>query len=202
MVNLDLENYLIKRGYKSIAGTDEAGRGPLAGPVVAACVLYNPLAPVEDLQKIIKDSKSLSLEKREVMFNDIKKRFKVGIGVCDNNTIDRLNILQATFLAMKKAVSDLKEQVDYLLVDGQLEIPNCSRRQKAIIKGDEKIFSIMAASIVAKVTRDRIMAESHQKFPLYRFDLHKGYGTKLHMEQIKKHGICEIHRKSFGPCKI
>lgn len=196
------EKKLFKLGYKKVFGIDEAGRGPLAGPVVAACVLSEVgKSPDNEILEIINDSKKLSFKKREEIFELIKENFKIGIGICDNNTIDRINILQASFLAMKKAISDLKETGEYLLVDGKFPIPNCSYPQQAIIRGDERVFSIMAASIVAKVARDRIMLGLHEKYPQYRFDLHKGYGTKLHLEQIKKYGSCAIHRKSFGPCK-
>ena len=203
MADLKEENSLFARGYKLVAGVDEAGRGPLAGPVVAACVVCNSQIAVDkELLETINDSKKLSQKIREEVFEIIIKNFTFGIGICDHETIDRINILQATFLAMKKAISDLKEKSDYLLVDGKFSIPNCSYPQEAIIKGDEKVFSIMAASIIAKVSRDRMMLAFHKEYPQYGFDLHKGYGTKLHLEQIKKHGPCAIHRKSFGPCKI
>ncbi|MCD4693805.1 ribonuclease HII, partial [bacterium] len=172
-------------------------------PVVAACVSCNSNFQIIKELKIVQDSKKLTPKKREFLTEFIKDNFnEIGIGICDHETIDRINILQASFLAMKKAISSLKQKPNFILVDGNFIIPNSSYEQKAIKGGDGKIFSIAAASIIAKVARDKIMEEMHKKYPKYGFDRHKGYGTKYHLEQIKKHGICDIHRKSFGPCKI
>ncbi|MDP2767928.1 MAG: ribonuclease HII, partial [Candidatus Methanoperedens sp.] len=150
-----------------MAGIDEAGRGPLAGPVVAACVIFKPGFKAEDLEfselRLINDSKKLSGKKREALFKVIKEECReIGVGICDHKTIDRINILQATFLAMKKAIGALKEKPEFIMVDGKSLIPNCSYGQKAIIGGDKSVFSIAAASIIAKVTRDRIMREMHE----------------------------------------
>lgn len=210
MLNLEHEKKLFNQGYRLIAGIDEAGRGPLAGPVVAACVVSRPSCKVNlsadkagnEKLKEVRDSKKLTPKKRQELFDIICEEFdEVGIGICDHQTIDRINILEASFLAMKKAISALKTKPDFLILDGQFKIPNCSYKQEAIIRGDELVFSIAAASIVAKVTRDRIMKEAHEKYPEYGFDRHKGYGTKLHREMIDKHGPCPIHRLSFRPIK-
>lgn len=206
MLDLIEEQNLFNEGYGLIGGIDEAGRGPLAGPVVAACVIFKPGFKMEDLEfselRLVDDSKKINKKKREALFKIIKEEsYETGIGICDHKTIDRINILQATFLAMKKAISALKEKPEFIMLDGKFLIPNCSYRQKAIIGGDKSVFSIAAASIIAKVTRDRIMREMHKQYPCYGFDKHKGYGTKLHLARLKKYGPCEIHRRSFGPVK-
>lgn len=206
MLNLTEEQNLFKEGYGLIAGIDEAGRGPLAGPVVAACVIFKPGLKMEDFEfselRLINDSKKLSKKKREALFKAIKEEAReIGIGVCDHKTIDRINILQASFLAMKKAIGALKKKPEFIMVDGKFLIPHCSYKQKAIIAGDKSVFSIAAASIIAKVARDRIMREMHEQYPDYGFDKHKGYGTKLHLARLKKYGPCEIHRRSFAPVK-
>jgi ribonuclease HII len=204
MLNLIEEENLFKEGCRFVGALDEAGRGPLVGPVVAACVVIDPefiLRNVDnkDLAEI-RDSKKLSTKKREFLFEVIKKEFiEVGIGICDHETIDRVNILEATFLAMKKALGSLKQKPDFILVDGKFPISNLSLRQKPIINGDNLVFSIAAASIIAKVTRDRLMEDVHKAYPQYGFNKHKGYGTKLHMECLKKYGPCPFHRKSFSP---
>lgn len=206
MLDLTEEQNLFKEGYGLIAGIDEAGRGPLAGPVVAACVIFKPGLKTEDFEfselRLINDSKKLSKKKREALFKAIKEEAReIGIGVCDHKTIDRINILQASFLAMKKAIGALKKKPEFIMVDGKFLIPHCSYKQKAIIAGDKSVFSIAAASIIAKVARDRIMREMHEQYPDYGFDKHKGYGTKLHLARLKKYGPCEIHRRSFAPVK-
>jgi len=200
MLDLNEEQKLFNHGYKWVAGIDEAGRGPLAGPVVAACVVCQPDFKIKDKLTIIKDSKKLTAKKREELFDVIKEHFEIGIGICDHQTIDKINILQAAFLSMKKAIGALKQKPDFIMLDGKFKIPNCSFRQQAIIRGDELIFSIAAASIIAKVTRDRIMLKMHEIYPDYGFNQHKGYGTKLHLERLQKHGPCSIHRMSFKPC--
>lgn len=201
MTSFSEERNLFARGYKLIGALDEAGRGPLAGPVVAACVLVGPDFDADNPKfSDIKDSKKLSEKKREELYEIIRTEFVgVGIGLCDHITIDRINILQASFLAMKKAIGALKIKPDFIILDGKFPIPNLSLNQKPIIGGDGLVFSIAAASIVAKVWRDRIMREMHTLYPDYEFARHKGYGTKLHMEKLKEHGPCPIHRKSFAP---
>lgn len=207
--NFKLEKNLIKNGYDFVIGVDEAGRGPLAGPVVACAVALrtSPFQGKEDdIWDLVRDSKTLSEKQREKAFDFIMENFYVGVGLCDHETIDRINILESSFLAMKKAVSDLSKRTDkdskcIILVDGNKKIPNFSHEQKAVVGGDKIIKSISAASIVAKVTRDRMMLEMHAKYPDYGFDKHKGYGTKIHMEALRKCGPCEIHRKSFAPVK-
>lgn len=183
-----------KPGY--IVGVDEAGRGPLAGPVVAAAVTLNPGIELKGL----KDSKQLSPKKRQVLFRQIvDKSFQIGVGIISHKLIDRFNIHKATLLAMKEAVNNLPQKPKKVLIDGIHKIPGVQSPQKTIIKGDTKIKSISAASIVAKVVRDRIMEQLHLHYPLYEFAKHKGYGTKLHMERIEKYGICPYHRRSFHP---
>ncbi|KXZ40056.1 RNase HII [Alkalithermobacter thermoalcaliphilus JW-YL-7 = DSM 7308] len=187
------ENEAYKRGFRYIGGIDEAGRGPLAGPVVAAVVVLSE----DTIIKGINDSKKLSLKKRQELFDIIKeKAIDYGIGIVDNNEIDKLNILNATYEAMKKALFNLKNTPDYLLIDA-LTIPNINIPQKPIIEGDRKSISISAASILAKVTRDKIMEEYDKLYPQYKFAKHKGYGTKEHYEAIKIYGITPIHRKTF-----
>jgi len=201
MYDLKEEKALFTQGYKLIGGIDEVGRGPLAGPVVAVCVVMPSDFKIEDKRLLgVKDSKKMSEKKREKLFDIIMETFPaIGIGLCDYDTIDRINILEATFLAMKKSLGALKEKPDCILIDGKFKIPNLSLAQKTIIKGDSLVFLIAAASIVAKVTRDRMMREVDEKYPQYGFAQHKGYGTKFHMEALKAFGVCAIHRKSFGP---
>ena len=189
-------------GYKLIAGIDEAGRGPLAGPVVAACVVCAPDFKIKGDLRLLKDSKKLSAKKREALYDIIMESFtEVGEGVCDHKTIDRINILQASFLAMKKAVGALRQKPEFILLDGRFLIPNTSYRQEAVINGDNLVYTIAAASVIAKVTRDRIMREAHKQYPVYGFDKHKGYGTRLHLERLRQHGPCPIHRQSFKPVR-
>ena len=203
-----LETKLRRKGYKVIIGIDEAGRGPLAGPVIACAITAQKFSIFNfQFSNTLKDSKKLSPKKREEIFEILKNNPQVewGIGRVSERVIDKINILQATKLAMKRAIKNLKpktqnpnSKVDFLLIDGNfgidLDIP-----QRSIVKGDEKIFLIKLASIVAKVTRDRAMLRYHKKYPEYRFGKHKGYGTKLHLKMLKKYGPCKIHRKSFGP---
>ncbi len=204
MLNLSEEQNIFNQGFNLVGGIDEAGRGPLAGPVVAACVILRPDFKEKDnfsLTRIVRDSKKMTPKKREEAFGIIKSELDFGIGICDHETIDRINILEATFLAMKKALSALKQRPDFVLVDGKFAIPNLSIKQKAVIDGDRLIFSIAAASIIAKVTRDRIMLEMHKLYPQYEFNKHKGYGTKLHLAALKKFGPSPIHRRSFRPVR-
>lgn len=181
------------RGYTYIGGIDEAGRGPLAGPVVAAVVVFKKGTKIEG----INDSKKLSEAKRDELFSIIKEQaLDYGIGIVNNGEIDEFNILNATYMAMKKAINCLKNTPDYLLIDATT-IPGVKIDQKPIIKGDSKSISIAAASILAKVTRDSLMYQYDEIYPEYGFKGHKGYGTKEHYEAIGKNGITPIHRKSF-----
>ena len=187
------ENEGYTKGYLYIGGIDEAGRGPRAGPVVASVVVFKPNTKIEG----INDSKKLSEAKREELFDRIKEEaLDYGIGIVNNEDIDKYNILNATYMAMKKALNCLKNTPDYLLIDAAT-IPGIDIHQKPIIKGDSKSISIAAASILAKVTRDNIMYQYDEIFPEYGFKSHKGYGTKEHYEAIEKYGITRIHRKSF-----
>ena len=203
MLNLETESKYFELGHKFIGGVDEAGRGPLAGPVVAACVVIGPDFKIDSADlELINDSKKLSAKKREMLFGIIKeKALAVEIGIVDNITIDKINILQASFLAMRRAINKLKIEPDYILVDGNFKIPKLDKPQEAIIGGDGKVWAIAAASIIAKVSRDWIMSEIDKQYPEYEFAKHKGYGTKLHIEKIEKYGPCPIHRMSFAPIR-
>ena len=182
-----------QRGFRLIAGIDEAGRGPLAGPVVAAAVVL----PDRYSNPDINDSKKLTSRSRELLFEVIRTdALAVGIGVVDSRVIDELNILRATLLAMREAVADLQVVPDCLLVDGNQSVP-LEIPQETIVKGDGRSVSIAAASIVAKVSRDRIMEIYHRQFPYYNFFKNKGYGTAEHRRAIREHGFCKIHRRSF-----
>ena len=188
---LEIEKSLWEKGYSKIAGIDEAGRGPLAGPVVAAAVIF----PKEIKPFIFKDSKKLTPKQREQLFSQIKqKAIAVGIGIVDSSVIDRINIYNATKLAMKRALEDLKTDYDYLITDYVKFDPYPHISLK---KADEKSLSVAAASIIAKVIRDRIMVEFGKVYP-HSFEKHKGYPTKLHKQEIKKHGLTPIHRRSFN----
>ncbi len=194
-------------------GIDEAGRGPLAGPVVAAaCMLKYPEDILHTTRRdsqwdFVRDSKHVSAKKREEIVDFIHEHFYSGVGIVSAQTIDRMNILQATFHAMKAALGDLKRHQRFdarrvvLLIDGNQNIPGVSLVQKAVVRGDARVKSIAAASIVAKVTRDRMMCDYDKTFPHYGFAQHKGYGTKVHMEALQKYGATPIHRKSFAPVK-
>lgn len=187
------ENQKYNEGYNVICGIDEAGRGPLAGPVYAAAVILKKGQTIEG----VNDSKKLSEKKREELFETIVTEcLDYSIGTASEKEIDEINILQATFLAMKRAVDGLSLKPDCALVDGN-RAPFLDCSVFTIIKGDSKSESIAAASILAKVSRDRYMLKMAEKYPQYGFEKHKGYGTKLHYEMIDKYGICEIHRKSF-----
>lgn len=180
---------------KLVAGIDEAGRGPLAGPVVAAAVVLDPERPIEGLA----DSKKLTHKRRELLYGEIFDRaLTVSIGECQRAEIDELNIFQATVEAMQRAVDAMIPSPDHLLVDGK-NIHLRFKSQEIIVDGDEKIPAISAASIIAKVHRDRLMREYHKVFPEYGFDQHKGYGTRAHLEALAEFGACPIHRQSFRP---
>jgi ribonuclease HII len=193
----DEEQALWSKGLTRIAGIDEAGRGPLAGPVVAAAVILLPSFSLDGID----DSKKLSEPFREMLFGslcDPGTKVLFGIGIATSEEIDRINILQATYLAMKRATAALPESPEHLLIDGR-PVPIFREPQTAIVEGDAKSLSIATASIIAKVTRDRLMRSWHKKFPEYGFDRNKGYGTRAHIEKIRIHGPCPIHRKSFAP---
>ena len=183
-----------EKGYELIGGIDEAGRGPLFGPVVAACVVL----PKGCLIEGVNDSKKLSEKKREELFDIIKEKAVAwGVGIVDNDTIDEINILEATRKAMHEAVCNLKVKPDYIFVDAEKHVDTCGIPYLPIVKGDALSINISCASIIAKVTRDRMIDELSKKYPEYELDKHKGYGTKAHIEAIKKYGITPLHRKSF-----
>jgi len=187
------ENKARNRGFSNIAGIDEAGRGPLAGPVVSAAVILSNSFPTSG----ITDSKKLTPQKRELLFHHIvRQALAIGIGIVDPEEIDRINILQASLLSMKMSADNLNPLPDCLLIDGIFKISS-DLPQETIIKGDSLSISISAASIIAKVTRDRLMEKYHQQYPLFAFNKNKGYPTKAHREAIRLHGCCPIHRKTF-----
>lgn len=188
------ENEAFEKGYEIVCGVDEAGRGPLAGPVYAAAVIL----PKNHIIEGVNDSKKLSEKKRELLFDKILNEcLCCSVGTASEKEIDDINILQATFLAMRRAVDGLDIRPQLALIDGNRIPPLTSADVETIVKGDSKSASIACASIIAKVSRDRYMLEMAEKYPQYQFEKHKGYGTKLHYEMIEKYGICEIHRKSF-----
>lgn len=194
-IMLEFEHELYKKGIEHVAGVDEAGRGPLCGPVVAAAVIL----PKNEKIPGVNDSKKLSEKKREELFEIIKeKAVAFSVGIVDEKVIDEINILEATRLAMKKAVEGLGVTPGHVLVDAERHVP-ISIPYTPIVKGDAKSESIAAASIIAKVTRDHMIEEIDKKYPEYGFAKNKGYGTREHIQAIKEHGLCEIHRKTF--CK-
>jgi len=192
-MTLDVEQTYWNQGFTKIAGVDEAGRGPLAGPVVAAAVMF----PMHHRIDGVDDSKKLSQKKREELMGMIgREAVSVGISVVDHTTIDKVNILQASTLAMQTAIGKLSTVPELVLADGN-SFHHESLRFENIIDGDALCFCIASASIVAKVTRDRLMLEYDQRYPEYGFARHKGYCTREHVEAIKQHGYCDIHRKTF-----
>src|SRR6185369_6311908 len=204
----EMERSLIGEKILNIIGVDEAGRGPLAGPVVAASVCYkDPSFSIPETHAkefaLIRDSKTLSSKQREFLFDLIHEHFHVGVGISSVETIDRVNILQATFLAMKASLSDLTRKLpkseNHILIDGNQELPSFSGLQEAVTKGDSIVKSIAAASIVAKVTRDRMFEKYENDYPGYGFAQHKGYGTEVHMQALRHKGPCAIPRMSFKP---
>ena len=192
--NYKYEKELMKNGIKLIGGVDEVGRGPLVGPVVAACVILPDKFELDGLT----DSKKLSEKKREIFYDKIiKQALSIGIGIIDEKKIDEVNIYEATKLAMKKAIANFNLKPEHILIDAmplELDIPTTS-----IIKGDLKSITISAASVIAKVTRDRMLIELDKKYPMYDFKNNKGYPTKKHLDAIDKYGIIEEHRKSYSP---
>ncbi len=181
-------------GAALCCGVDEAGRGAWAGPVVAAAVVLPPKFCV----KGIADSKKLTADSRERLYKELLDCVDWGVGIVANTVIDQLNILCATRVAMRQALGGLKATPDFVLMDA-VQIGDLPWRQRAVIKGDYKVMSIAAASIIAKVTRDNLLRDLHRQLPHYRFDLHKGYGTKVHQEMIRKYGVSEAHRKTYRP---
>ncbi len=193
MVDYSIENEYREKGFNIICGVDEAGRGPLAGPVYAAAVILPSDCVIEGLN----DSKKLTEKKREALFDEIKeKALAYGIASADEKEIDEINILNATFLAMKRAIASLSVRPDLALIDGNQK-PHTDIEEVTVIKGDAKSMSIAAASVLAKVSRDRFMLEMAERYPQYEFARHKGYGTKLHYEKIAQYGVCDIHRRTF-----
>lgn len=190
---LSYEKEALSKGYKSICGVDEAGRGPLAGPVCAAAVIL----PENTIIEGVNDSKKLSEKKRESLFDVIKEQaLSYSIAFASVEEIEEINILNATMLAMKRAVEGLDVKADYAMIDGN-RLPDLSIDSEFIIKGDAKSMSIACASILAKVSRDRLLYKYAEEYPEYLFNKHKGYGTKAHVEAIKKYGPCPYHRLSF-----
>ena len=203
MVSLSLETAVSQKHQVSlIAGIDEAGRGALAGPVVAAAVILPLNDQIEALLKGVNDSKKLSPSTRETLFLRIKQ-YATSFAIAHKPaaTIDEIGIMPANKLAMQTAVSDLSPRPQFLLIDGRIHLPNLNIPQEAIVRGDGKSLSIAAASILAKVTRDRLMVALDSQFPLYGFAQHKGYGTAQHRDAIARHGPCHEHRHSFAPIR-
>lgn len=193
MISFEIEEEMHNLGYNIVCGVDEAGRGPLAGPVFAAACILPEGFDTDGLN----DSKKISEKKRDMLFERITQSTAIwAVASADEEEIDEINILNATFLAMKRAVCKLSEKPDILLVDGN-RYPQTGFKEKTVIKGDALSYSIAAASILAKVSRDRYMQELDALYPEYQFAKHKGYGTKLHYEMIKQYGISPVHRKSF-----
>lgn len=190
---LEYENAALNSGFEVVCGIDEAGRGPLAGPVYAAAVIL----PKGHIVEGVNDSKKISEKKRDLLFDKIiDECVCYSIGSASEQEIDEINILQATFLAMRRAVAGFEIKPDIALVDGNKK-PGLDIAEQTIVKGDSKSANIAAASIIAKVSRDRYMLEMAEKYPEYQFEKHKGYGTKLHYEMLEKYGISPIHRKTF-----
>ncbi len=196
MPNLSHERELQQQGFPIVAGIDEAGRGPLAGPVVAAAVIL----PEGFAHDVLNDSKRLSPKKREEVFSELidNKLVVSCFSVIDAREIDRINILRATWKAMAESYAGLTRAADIALIDGK-PVKDFPGQHKALVKGDSLSLSIAAASVIAKVERDRLMLDYAEKYPEYGFERHKGYGTKLHLEALAKHGPCPIHRRSFSP---
>ena len=184
-----------------VAGVDEAGRGPLAGPVFAAAVVVTR-EQLETLNRLpLRDSKKLTPRKREELYEKITSTLTCASGMCSVATIDRINILQATFLAMKKSLDALRKQPNFVIVDGIQPIPNLSLPQISLARADETVPLVSAASIIAKVQRDRLMTELSRHYPHYEFDRHKWYGTAIHLRHLEKYGPCPLHRTSFAPIR-
>ncbi|MBE6751974.1 MAG: ribonuclease HII [Ruminococcaceae bacterium] len=193
MLDYSYEITAHEKGYKVVCGIDEAGRGPLAGPVFAAAVIL----PENYSHPVLNDSKKLSEKKRDAVYEDIiKDAVCYSVGIATEEEIDEINILNATFLAMKRAVEGLSIKPDFAYIDGN-QYPKTGVKEETIVKGDGKCISVAAASIIAKVSRDRFMLEIDKQYPEYQFSKHKGYGTKLHYEMIEKYGVSKVHRRTF-----
>ncbi len=195
MLDYSYEISAKEKGYNIVCGVDEAGRGPLAGPVFAGAVIL----PENYSHPVLNDSKKLSEKKRDEVYEDIiKDAVAFSVGIATEKEIDEINILNATFLAMKRAVEGLNIKPDFAYIDGN-QYPKISGaiKEETIVKGDGKCISVAAASIIAKVSRDRFMMEIAEKYPEYKFEKHKGYGTKLHYEMIEKYGVSDVHRRTF-----
>ncbi len=191
-----IETMLVGKGYQAVCGVDEVGRGPLAGPVVAAAVIIPKGVVLDGLT----DSKRLSPARREEFFEHIVElALPCAVGIIDHECIDRLNILKASLMAMRKAVMDLRKAPDFVLVDGDYPVPNIPFPQYAVVGGDRTCQSVAAASVIAKVTRDRIMDRYQQLYPVFSFSQHKGYPTPAHLDELRRHGPTEIHRRSYKP---
>lgn len=194
MPDLELELLVKSRGFKAVCGVDEAGRGPLAGPVCAAAVILPDGVELDG----VNDSKKLSEKKREALFDVItSKALAYSIAFASVEEIEKYNILEATYIAMNRAIEGLNVTPDFALIDGNRIPRDISVPCETVVKGDAKSLSIAAASILAKVTRDRLLLEYHDMYPQYNFAKHKGYGTKEHIDAIRNYGICEFHRPSF-----
>lgn len=190
----EIENEIYNSGIETICGIDEAGRGPLAGPVVVAAVIM----PKDSMIEGVNDSKKVSEKKRETLYEQIiNEAIAYGVGIIDQKEIDKINILNATKKGLTTAIKELKVKPQRILVDALTGIDTLGIPYTSIIKGDAKAYSIAAASIIAKVTRDRIMREWDEIYPEYGFEKHKGYGTKMHIDAIKEYGLCPLHRLSF-----
>lgn len=190
---LEFEKEALAKGYKAVCGVDEAGRGPLAGPVCAAAVILPEGVIIDG----VNDSKKLSEKKRESLFDVIREQaLSYSIAYATVDEIEEINILNATMLAMRRAIDGLDIKADYAMIDGN-KIPPLDIDAECIVKGDAKSMSIACASIIAKVSRDRLLYKYAEEYPMYGFDKHKGYGTKVHREAILKYGPCPYHRKSF-----
>lgn len=193
MPDYEYEAKALSLGFRNVCGVDEAGRGPLAGPVYAAAVILPQGLVIDGLN----DSKKLSEKKRELLYDKVtESALAWSVGIATEQEIDEINILQATFLAMRRAVEGLDLKADYALIDGN-RMPPLSIKGETVVKGDSLSMSIAAASIIAKVRRDRFMLEIDEKYPEYQFCKHKGYGTALHYEMLEKYGVSPVHRRSF-----
>ena len=198
----DFKYELLCGKTKLVAGIDEAGRGPWAGPVVAGAVIFPDLQISDSLAKKLDDSKKLTAAKREALFEELHaSNALIGCGMASVEEIDSMNILQATFLAMNRAVKNLPQVPEFIIIDGNKIPPNLPCPARFLIKGDALSLSVAAASIIAKVTRDRLMCELAKEFPYYGWEKNAGYGTKAHQDGLKAHGICVHHRKSYAPVK-
>ena len=200
MPNFDLEKLAWKDGFSSVAGVDEVGRGPWAGPVLACALIFNNSDDQHLVFSELDDSKKLSKTKREKLAQQLPSIAKIGIGCASVKEIDALNILKATLVAMGRAIANLPKRPDYILVDGN-HLPKTNFEEQSVIRGDSRSYSIAAASVIAKVKRDKLMAELSLECPGYGWETNAGYGTKIHQEALLRQGITKHHRKSFSPIR-